>query len=117
MKKKKVSKKKKTTDKIRGRSDIFVTMDEMAFFKEPPVKKKKVAKKKTHKYQVGNIVGVFGGCMARCEILKVILKRKGKGFCYTAKAVHISHSEPSETFFGQNDTFELPERRIVVRLR
>lgn len=77
---------------------------------------KKKTKKKVHKYAVGNIVGVVADCMANCEIIKVIPKKKGKGFCYIAKAVHISHPKPSETFFGKNDTFELPEHRVVVRL-
>lgn len=71
---------------------------------------------KTHKYQVGNIVGVVADCMADCEILECLPKEAGHGLSYLATAVSIHHPHPEQSFFGQNVKFVVPEKQIVVRL-
>lgn len=75
------------------------------------------AKKKTHRYEVGDIVGICSDCMADCEILECLSKRKGVGLSYVAKAVKIHHPRPKESFFGQNKKFQVREKQIFVLLR
>ena len=73
-------------------------------------------KKQTHKYKVGDIVGICSDCMADCKILKRIPKVKGQVLSYVATAVIIHHPKPKESWFGQNKEFTVREDRIVVKL-
>ncbi len=76
-----------------------------------------MARKKTHRYEVGDIVGICSDCMADCEILERLPKQDGVGLSYVAKAVKIHHPRPKESFFGQNEKFRVLERQVVVLLR
>ena len=70
-----------------------------------------------HKYSVGDLVGICADCMADCEIVQCLPKRKGQALTYVAKAVSIHHPRPEESFFGKNPLFEVRENQIVVCLK
>jgi len=74
-------------------------------------------RKPSHKYRVGDLVGIIVDCMANCRIIRCIPKRKGKGLSYIATAERIHSSRPEESFFGKNKEFEVLERNIMVKLR
>ena len=77
---------------------------------------KKSNKMITHKYKLGDIVGVVGDCMADCKIVRRPRKKKGQALTYVATAIDIHHPNPKESFFGKNKYFIIPEKRIVVKL-
>ena len=69
-------------------------------------------KRSSHKYQVGAIVGTVVDCMAECEIIKRLPKKR-----YVLKVVKVAHPEPKESWFGKNPRFTADEKQILVQLR
>lgn len=71
---------------------------------------------KRHRFRVGDVVGVTADCMAECEILEIIPKKKGQSHSYVAEAIKINHPKPYESFFGQNKKFVLKDNQILLRI-
>lgn len=76
-----------------------------------------MVKTKTHRYKVGDVVGICSDCMADCEILECLPKEDGQALSYRATAVAIHHPKPEDSFFGKNKEFLVKEKQIVVKLR